>query len=77
MQLKKKIAGTFLIAGALALPLVTTGCGPEHRGYYNDPYYHDRHHWDNNEVVYYNQWTVETHRDPHVEFRHLKASFWE
>jgi len=81
MQLKKKFIGTFLIAGALALPLATVGCGAEHRGYYNDPYYHDRHRWDNNEIVYYNQWTVETHHDPHIEFRHLhrndQKAYWE
>jgi hypothetical protein len=81
MRLKNKFVGTFLIATAFALPLATVGCGPEHHGYYNDPYYHDRHHWDNNEVVYYNQWTVETHHDRHREFRHLNKNeqkqYWD
>ena len=82
MQLKKKFVGTCLIASALALPLATTGCGAEHRrGYYDDPYYHDRHRWDNNEVVFYNQWTVETHRDQHRDFGHLnkdeQKEYWE
>jgi len=37
MRLTKKFIGACLIASALALPLATTGCGAEHRGYYNDP----------------------------------------
>jgi len=82
MQLKKKFVGSFLLAGALALPLFTTACAEHRRGYYyNDPYYHDRHHWDNNETVYYNQWTVETRRDRHRDFRHLnrdeQREYWQ
>ncbi len=40
-----------LLAVALALPLVTTGCA-EHR-YYRvyDPHYRDYHRWDDHEVV--------------------------
>jgi hypothetical protein len=36
----------------------------------HDPYT-DYHEWNNDEVVYYNRWTVETRRDPHRDFRHL------
>ena len=49
------------LAGALATPLVTSGCA--HRVY--DPYYSDYHHWDHRETVYYQQWIVENHRDHH------------
>ena len=71
---------TLLLVVALASPLVTTGCA-EHR-YYRvyDPYYRDYHRWDDHEVVFYNQWTVETHRDPHRDFRKLhddeKKEYW-
>ena len=46
----------FLLLGtALMLPLATTGC--EHHYYTaRDPYYHDRHRWDDRENGYYNQW---------------------
>jgi hypothetical protein len=44
---------------------LSTGC-TVHAGYY-DPYYHDRHPWSG-EVVYYQQWETETHRD-HRDFK--------
>ena len=37
-----------------------------------DPYYTDYHVWNNDEVVYYNRWADETHRDPHRDFRKLR-----
>ena len=71
MKRKQKYIGTFLLAGALALPLATVGCA-EHRYYRaDDPYHHDYHRWDNNEVVYYNQWSLETHRDSQRDYRRL------
>ncbi|HTA80287.1 MAG TPA: hypothetical protein VK720_12130 [Terracidiphilus sp.] len=51
---------------ALALSVFTSGC-TVHAGYYDDPYYHDRHAVSG-EVVYYNQWEHDTHRD-HVDFK--------
>ena len=46
-----------------------------------DPYYRDHHRWNNNEVVYYNQWTVETHHDPHVDYGRLQKddqkAYWD
>jgi hypothetical protein len=56
------------LAGSLALSVFTMGCA-EHR--YYDPYYHDYHTWNDAEIVYYQRWCVETHRDPHREFRHI------
>jgi hypothetical protein len=59
---------------AVAVSLVlAAGCaarvGVGYRVY--DPYYRDYHFWDNNEAVFYNRWTVETHHDPHRDFRKL------
>jgi hypothetical protein len=45
--------------------VLSTGC-TVHAGYY-DPYYHDRHPW-NGEVVYYQRWETETHRE-HRDFK--------
>ena len=59
--------GSCLLAAAMASAVFTTGC-TVHAGYYNDPYYHDRHPVDG-EVVYYGQWETETHR----EHRDLKV----
>ncbi len=53
-----------LLAAAIALPALTTGCAV-HAGYY-DPYYHDYHHWPGEEG-YYVQWEQDTHRD-HMDF---------
>ena len=60
------------------LALLTTGCAT-HR--YYDPYHHDYHHWDSSETVYYNQWVVEYHMDPHRDYRHLSKEdqrrYWD
>jgi hypothetical protein len=45
--------------------ILTAGCAPHVR--YYDPYYHDYHYWNHDEVVYYQQWEHETHRQ-HVDF---------
>jgi hypothetical protein len=62
---------SLLLAAALASSLAGFAC--EHHHYYRvyDPYYTDYHVWNNDEVVYYNRWAGETHRDPHREFRKL------
>jgi hypothetical protein len=68
---------SLLLAAAVASPLFITGCTVHARVY--DPYYHDYHGW-NGEVVYYNQWERDTHRD-HVEFNHRndndKKAYWD
>jgi len=68
------------VAAVLASSLGITACA-EHRYRVYDPYYNDYHRWDNNEIVYYNQWAVETHRDPHREYRKLskeeQRQYWE
>jgi hypothetical protein len=54
-----------LLALALGGPVFIAGCA-EHTRYY-DPYYSDYHDWNHSEVVYYDRWEHETHRD-HVDF---------
>jgi hypothetical protein len=61
-------AGKFaslLFAATLAASVLCNGC-TVHAGYY-DSYYHD-YHPVSGEVVYYNQWERDTHRD-HVELK--------
>jgi hypothetical protein len=65
------------LAAAVALPVFIAGCAVHARVY--DPYYHDYHGW-NGEVVYYNQWEHDTHRD-HVDFGRRndsdKKEYWD
>ena len=72
--------GSILLAVSLVSPLVTTNCADHHYVRVYDPYYQDYHRWDDHEVVYYNQWVTETHRDPHRDFKNLndneKKEYW-
>ena len=54
-----------LLAVALAGPVLIAGCEGEVRTY--DAGYGDYHTWNHGEVVYYNNWEHETHRE-HVDF---------
>jgi hypothetical protein len=58
-------------------PACGSRCSAHVRVY--DPYYHDYHAWDG-EVVYYNQWEHDTHRD-HVEFNKRNSddqkAYWD
>jgi hypothetical protein len=63
--------GSFFLASALALAVLGMGCGGHHAYRVYDPYYTDYHVWNDHEVVYYNQWAGETHRDPHRDFRKI------
>ena len=62
---------SLLLAAALASSFAGLACGDHHHYRAYDPYYTDYHVWNSNEVVYYNQWTTETHRDPHRQFKKL------
>jgi protein-tyrosine phosphatase len=59
---------TLMLTAALSAPLVIGGCSSNvgYRSY--DPYHNDYHVWNNDEVVYYNRWEHDTHRD-HQDFR--------
>jgi hypothetical protein len=68
MFIRNRVLPTFLLVAALFSPVLITGCSA--RGSYTvyDPYYRDNHVWDSNEVVYYQRWESETHRD-HRDFK--------
>lgn len=73
---------SLLMCAALASAVVTTGCaarvGVGYRVY--DPGYRDYHAWNDGEIVYYNRWATENHRDPHRDFRRLRredqSEYW-
>lgn len=69
----KRYLGSLALLAGLFSHVIITGCaarvGVGNRVY--DPYYRDHHRWDDNETVYYNLWRVETHREPHREYRKL------
>lgn len=54
-----------ILAMGLGAAVVIGGCEGEVRTY--DAGYGDYHTWNHGEVVYYNNWEHETHRD-HVDF---------
>jgi hypothetical protein len=60
MHTASRVMSAFLIAGVIASPLAVSGCAT-HRVY--DPYYHDYHRWNRDEVVFYQRWEVDTRRD--------------
>ncbi|MGA9802802.1 MAG: hypothetical protein WA383_04100 [Terriglobales bacterium] len=67
----------FLLAAILASPVLITGCATHVR--YYDPCYNDYHAWNHHEVVYYNQWEHDTHRE-HQDFNKRsdaeKKEYW-
>ena len=68
MRLTQRWLGVFLMAIAVASPIVVAGCAEHARVRVYDPYYGDYHAWnDQMKVVFYRQWVVETHR-PYHEF---------
>jgi hypothetical protein len=81
MSIGRRYASSFLLAIVLTVPIAMTGCADRHYYRVHDDYYNDYHRWDNNEIVFYNQWVVETHRDPHRDFHKLRRDeqreYWE
>jgi hypothetical protein len=63
---------SLLLAAALASSAVGVACGEHHHYRVYDASYTDYHVWDRNEIVFYNQWASETHRDAHRDFRKLR-----
>jgi hypothetical protein len=62
---------TIVLAAALASCVAGIGCSEHHAYRVYDPYYTDYHAWNNDEVIYYDRWADETHRDRHRDFRRL------
>lgn len=67
MRLLKYLA-PLVLSASIVVPAMIEGCAARvETGRVYDPYYHDYHTWDNNEVVYYNRWETDTHRQ-HQDF---------
>jgi hypothetical protein len=71
MNSKSRFISTLFLSAALACSVFGIACGHHYYRVY-DPYYNDYHVWNNDEVVYYNRWEHDTHRD-HVDFRKRKT----
>ncbi len=62
---------SLVLAGALASSLAGIGCSSHHSYRVYDAYYTDYHPWNHDEIVFYYQWSDETHRDRHRDFRKI------
>jgi hypothetical protein len=71
MQRKSGWIASCLLSAAMVSSVFVLACGHPHYYRVYDPYYSDYHVWNNDEVGYYNRWAVETHHDPHTDFRKL------
>jgi hypothetical protein len=76
-----RVLNLMCLSLALLSPALFTGCAV-HRTYRAyDPYDNDYHRWNHNETVYYQQWSVETHHDPHRDYRKLNQNeqkeYWQ
>jgi len=70
MGTKTPFVSSLFLAAALMSSVLGTACEHHHYRVY-DPYYSDYHVWNDGEVVYYQQWSRETHHDEHRDFRKL------
>jgi len=68
-----KYGSNILLALALLTPLFFNGCAARASYRVYDPAYQDYHVWDDHEVVYYQRWETETHRD-HRDFHKRNSS---
>jgi hypothetical protein len=71
MDSKSRFVSTLFLAAALTSSVLGTACAEHHSYRVYDPYYSDYHVWNDNEVVYYQQWSRENHRDSSRDFRKL------
>ncbi len=71
MNSGSRLFSSLFLATALASSVLSTACAEHHYYRAYDPYYSDYHVWNHDEVVYYNRWAREYHRDPHRDFRRL------
>ena len=80
MHSRLRFVSSLVLGAALASSATGLACGGHHYYRVYDPYYSDYHVWNDNEVVYYRQWSAETHRDSDRDFRHLrddeKKEYW-
>ena len=71
MNNHSRLVGSLVLAAAMASSVLGAACGGHHYYRVYDPYYSDYHVWNGQEVVYYQQWSRENHRDEHRDFRKL------
>jgi hypothetical protein len=71
MKIQARLLQFLILAGAMTSFVAGVACGGHHYYRVYDPYYSDYHVWNNDEVVYYQTWSRETHRDEHRDFRHI------
>jgi hypothetical protein len=71
MGTRSPFISSLVLAAALA-SVLGTACSHHYYRVY-DPYYSDYHVWNDDEVVYYQRWARENHRDEHRDFRKLPA----
>jgi len=71
--------GSFVLAAAFFISIITTGCARRDSGRVYDPEYHDYHQWNSKENSHYQQWEAETHRS-HKDFqqrsRDTQNQYW-
>jgi hypothetical protein len=72
MDCKSRFVSSLFLAAALTSSVLGTACAEGHYHRVYDPYYSDYHVWNDNEVVYYQQWSRENHRDSGRDFRKLR-----
>lgn len=67
MRLLKYLA-PLVLSASVVVPAIIAGCAAHvEGGRVYDSRYHDYHTWDNNEVVYYNRWETDNHKE-HRDF---------
>ncbi len=71
MKSRSRFVSSLFLAAALASSVLGTACAEHHYYRVYDPDHSDYHVWNHDEVVYYNQWARENHRDPNRDFRKL------
>ena len=73
MSRGSRTLSSLLLGAALAPSLAGVACAEHHVYRVYDPYYTDYHVWNDEEIVYYQRWCSETHRDPGRDFRKLSG----
>ena len=72
---------SLLLAVALSSSVAGIACGGHHSYRVYDSYHTDYHTWNDDEVVYYRQWSNENHRDSRRDFRKLppeeQKEYWD
>jgi hypothetical protein len=71
MSIKSRLLSSCFLSVILAASILGAACAEHHSYRVYDPYYSDYHVWNSGEIVYYQQWSRENHRDENRDFRKL------